>query len=214
MVGVPETAGLTGVAVGGGAIFSKEVLQGGICVAARDEELWSKIRQDYVSSGKSYRQLAEEYGVNLNSVKRYGTREGWKAERDQKTITATAKAAEIATGEPITSEITAITEPVKGEILSGAEREQRFLAVTDALMERIFEAVEGADTRYMSAQSIKFLTSALHDIWEMQKLNRTALDREEQQARIAKLRSETKAQETVEHQGIVVEFVDTFGAET
>ena len=39
------------------------------------------------------------------------------------------------------------------------------------------------------------------------------LDREEQEARIAKLRADTKQQETTEEKAVVVRFIDTGGAE-
>ena len=55
--------------------------------------------------------------------------------------------------------------------------------------------------------------AALRDLREMQGLNRTALDIEEQRARIAKLRSETHIPEA-DSGGVTVEFVDTYGAET
>jgi len=185
-------------------------------VAQRDEALWAKIRDEYLRTGKSYSKLAKEHGVSLSLVKKYATREGWKTERDSLALARAAKAAEEMTGEPVTDELTeiakSVTESVTAEIVTGQERVQRFMDVTDALMERIFDAVQNTDR--ISAQSLKFLTSALHDIWEMQRLNRSALDIEEQKARIEKLRADIRTPETIESRGITVEFVDTYGAET
>ncbi len=181
-------------------------------MAQRDEALWQRIRAEYLKTGKSYSKLAKEFGVTLSSVKHYASVEGWKAERDGKALKKTAKAAEVVTGQPLTDGLTELTQAAKPDIVTQSDRADRFLAVTDALMERIFDAVTNSDYR-LSAQSMKFLTSALHDIWEMQRLNRSALDIEEQKARIEKLRADIRTPETVESRGITVEFVDTYGAE-
>jgi len=182
-------------------------------VAQRDEALWQRIRADYLKTGKSYSKLAKEYGVTLSSVKHYASVEGWRAERGGKALSMAAQATEVVTGQPLTDGLTELTEAPKPDIVTKEDRADRFMAVTDALMERIFDAVQNSDYR-LSAQSMKFLTSALHDIWEMQRLNRSALDIEEQRARIEKLRAEIRTPETIESRGITVEFVDTFGAET
>ena len=181
-------------------------------MAQRDEALWQKIRAEYLKTGKSYSKLAAEFGVNVSSVKRYAMIEEWKAEREGRNVLMAARAAEALTGEPLTDELTAMVDTVSPDVIDDSDRVKRFMDVTDALMERIFDAVQNTDR--ISAQSLKFLTSALHDIWEMQRLNRSALDIEEQKARIEKLRAEIRTPETVESRGITVEFVDTFGAES
>ena len=38
---------------------------------------WKKIRYDYITSTKSYRDLATEYGVSFNTLAKRAKREGW-----------------------------------------------------------------------------------------------------------------------------------------
>ena len=38
---------------------------------------WKKIRYDYITSTKSYRDLANEYGVSFNTLAKRAKREGW-----------------------------------------------------------------------------------------------------------------------------------------
>ncbi len=90
------------------------------------------------------------------------------------------------------------------------DRLEKFMDITDGMMDRIQNAIESPDV--ITPYALKLLASALRDLREMQGLNRTMLDIEEQRARIAKLRSETHVQEA-ETDSVVIEFVDTYGAE-
>lgn len=56
---------------------------------------WSVIRNEYVSTAATQRELAEKYGVSINTLKKISARERWKSKRD------TAEKAEICTADDI-----------------------------------------------------------------------------------------------------------------
>lgn len=183
-------------------------------MAARNFALWSSIRADFLANGMPYSQLAEKYSVSLSTLKKRAASEKWMDAREKvvngsyleprrKKELAPEPEPEL---EPIGEDDVAVLIDLK------RERYQKFMEITDAMMDRISAALTSPEV--VSPYSLKMLASALRDLREMQGLNKTELDLEEQRARIDKLKSETKAQQTVESHGIVVEFVDTFGAET
>ncbi len=80
-------------------------------------------------------------------------------------------------------------------------RVRRMLEVSDTVMDHIIDALDVVDKH--DTLAIATLTRALKDIRDMQGLNKTALDIEEQRARIAKLRSDTRIVETDSAGGII-----------
>ena len=182
-------------------------------MAARNYALWSSIRADFLANGMPYPQLAEKYSVSLSTLKKRAASEKWMDARE-KVVNGTyleprrKKEPELEpepAREPIDEDDVAVLIDLK------RQRYLKFMEITDAMMDRISAAL--TDPEVVSPYSLKMLASALRDLREMQGLNKTELDIEEQRARIAKLKSEAKSPETIENQGIVVEFVDTFGAE-
>ncbi len=185
---------------------------------ARDDALWAKIRADFLATGKSYPALAKEYGVNLSSVKRVAAQEKWMDARNalnarvaeaRRTNRTEPLKTEPVQREPITE---LLTVPTDQEIMDAKrERLEKFFQITDGMMDRILEAINSPEV--ISSSAIKNLASALRDLREMQGLNRTELDEEEQRARIEKLRSETRVVEEDGKDSVSIEFVDTYGAE-
>lgn len=172
---------------------------------ARDMALWADVRADYLSTGMSYKKLAEKHGVSLSTLKKRAAAEHWTRAREavENGLDGT---------EPVDGTGTDIAVP---EITAGIETKRNrlatFMQASDAMMDRILDALTSPEI--ISPYSLKLLASALRDLREMQGLNKSELDIEEQRARIDKLRSDTRKEESVENHGIVVEFVDTFGAE-
>ena len=181
-------------------------------MAQRDDELWATVRADYLATGLSYKKLAEKHGVSISTLKKRAANEEWTKAKDR--IDAEFYGTDGDSGtesEPGTGSEALV--PTDAEIIDiKRDRLERFNQATDAMMGRIIDAL--ASDEVISAYSLKLLASALRDLREMQGLNKSELDIIEQKARIEKLRADTKAPETVESQGIVVEFVDTFGAES
>lgn len=174
---------------------------------AKDIALWATIRADYLESGLSYSKLAAKHGVSLSTLKKRAAAEHWT--RNRGAVSAGAEEPD-GTGTAGGTR-TEIAVPVEVAIQEKRDRMRIFLQASDAMMDRILDALNSPEV--ISPYSMKLLASALRDLREMQGLNKSALDLEEQQARIAKLRSETRIVESPESQGIVVEFVDTYGAE-
>ena len=171
---------------------------------AKPAAQWERIRDDFIATGQSYRELAEKYGVGLSTLKRRAAAEKWVAARAVVADAVILEPAETGTSTDTVGDLSIITDLKR-------ERYQKFMEITDAMMDRIQDAL--TSPAVISPYSLKLLASALRDLREMQGLNKTALDIEEQQARIAKLRSEIHTVESPEDQAIVVEFVDTYGAE-
>lgn len=165
---------------------------------------WERIKEDYLATGQSYRQLADKYGVGHSTIKRRAAAEKWAEARESIIVDVIPEQADTGTDTDTAGDLSIIVDLKR-------ERFEKFMEITDAMMDRIQDALTSPEV--ISPYSLKLLASALRDLREMQGLNKTALDIEEQQARIAKLRQETRAAESPEDRAVVVEFVDTFGAE-
>lgn len=191
---------------------------------ARDKALWATIRADFLATGTSYPELAAKYGVSISTLKKTAAREHWALDKDMIDVQAAEapreeqepqeepeppkKEPEEPEPEP-TTVLAAV--PTDTEIMEAKrERLEKFFEITDGMMDRILAAINSPDV--ITPYALKLLSSALRDLREMQGLNRTALDEEEQRARIAKLRSELNVPEANENDVRVV-FVSTDGAE-
>ena len=191
---------------------------------ARDKALWATIRADFLATGTSYPELAAKYGVSISTLKKTAAREHWALDKDMIDVQAAEapreeqepqEEPEPPKKEPEEPEPEEPRElavvPTDAEIIDAKrERLEKFFQITDGMMDRIFNAIDSPDV--ITPYALKLLTSALRDLREMQGLNRTALDEEEQRARIAKLRSELTVPEANENDVRVV-FVSTDGAE-
>lgn len=170
-------------------------------MAARDKALWAEIRADYLATGLSYKKLAEKHGVPLSTLKKRAAADKWMKDREAVDAgfygTDGAEGSEDETGtgsEPLV--------PTDAEILElRRDRLDRFNQATDAMMDRIIDALVSDDV--ISPYSLKLLASALRDLREMQGLNKSALDVEEQKARIEKLRRDTSTAEPAGAGGII-----------
>ena len=169
---------------------------------------WNALRLEYVTSGLSYRALAEKYGVSYRGLRSRGGAEGWpdlrRAHRDR-----------------------LLREAMDSDARRYAERMERIRSVSDRLLEKLEKAVEelelqsvvqriredrdgvlvtqerreAAQTGMVDRPGLKQISSALRDIKEVQMLC-SELDRQEQQARIAML--ERQAREQPEDQTLTV----------
>ncbi len=200
----------------------------------RDADLWCEIRADYLSTGKTYAELADKYGVSLSKVKRVAVKEMWTSGgirainlAEEAKGAARGKKPKKKPSEPSEPKFEPKFEPeeqsepkdspgedalivVPSSIEDRRGRYRKFLEITDQMMDRIADAL--ASPEVINPYSLKLLASALRDIREMQGLNKTELDREEQRARIAKLRQDSERQTRLD-EVFTVEFVDTEGAE-
>ena len=140
-------------------------------------DIWKKIKTEYVSSGTSYRKLAEKYGVPLKTLERHGRDEKWVDLKRQADGKAAAKIVEI-------------------ESDKQAERMKRLLTVSDKLLQAVEDAVEQfqAGELLLEKGALKSLSGAIKDIKDIQSI-KSELDIEEQKARIAILKKQAESSE-------------------
>lgn len=134
---------------------------------------WNKLKAEYVAGGTSYRKLAKKYNVSFTTLQGVAKREKWCELRRQAQDKTDTK----------------IVNTVANDI---AKKSLKINDVADKLLDKIsllLEEVEGLDT-----QSIKHLTSSLKDLKDIKGI-KSDIDLREQEARIDKLRKETKEEE-------------------
>ena len=174
---------------------------------------WSEIEKDYRENGLNYAELAEKYEVSISTLKKAAARQGWTQRKEKKISKALKKAEavilpkmELSKTEPskMEPEEMELSKMEPGEIVvyDKETRAQRFDRLVDGMADRIADAIEKVDTE--NAYALKLLTVALKDLRDLQRLNKDALDIEEQQARIAKLRSDTRIVESDDVGGIII----------
>ena len=167
---------------------------------------WAAIKADYLATRRPYQELADKWGVSISAIKKKAAADKWK------------EAAKLIFIEPTTepkSELLVPIEP-KVEMVEPAtaaremriERARKMLRATDAMVDRVIDALEilkPGDT-----QSLHLLVRTLKDLREMQGLNKSALDIEEQQLRIELMRQQ---RQSMIAEPVIVEFVNSDGAE-
>jgi len=178
------------------SIIDSKTLREGDIVGKPD---WSAIEADFLATGTKYPTLAKKWGVSLSGLKKRAAAGKW-----------TEKLADIAKRTEPEPEPEPRTEPETGaEIMCPeelaaelrAKRSLRMIEVTDMMMDHIIDAlgvIHAEDTLALAT-----LVRALKDLREIQGLNKSALDIEEQQARIAKLKSETRSVDDGTEGGVI-----------
>lgn len=140
-------------------------------MAVRD---WDAIKTEYITGNISYRKLAEKYGIQYSVVANRGRHEKWPEERDRYNIRKRSK-----TLERISSQ--------------EAARAAKIFGVADKLLLKI-ERMADSD-KALNGKDIRALTAAVKDLKEIHGV-KTALEREEQQARIDVLRRQADKENT------------------
>ena len=136
---------------------------------------WNAIKTEYITTQISYRALEQKYGVNYKVIADKGKKEGWSQLRSQhrdKTLTKTLNA------------VSSVQ----------ASRAVRLQTVAEKLLNKVEALVDASDPLEMDTQSMKHISGVLKDIKEIQMI-RSDADMREQEARIAKLRSEAEKDE-------------------
>lgn len=126
---------------------------------------WQAIKTEYITTDTSYRKLAEKYGVSRVQIGNVGKDEKWVEMRRQhldRTVTKTVAAVENAQ----------------------AKRAEKMQSVADKLLNKIDALVDRPEP--LNEKAIRYLTAAVKDLKEIQSIQ-SALDEQEQRARIANL---------------------------
>ena len=140
---------------------------------------WERIEEDFLATGLSYRALAEKHGLSLSTVKKRAAEGRWQERllnlrREERTGASTG-----------------------GKLLELRENRRALLLNTaDDLLEKLRLALDQLEPE--NTPALASLTRTLKDLRELLGLRKDALDLEEQQARIDKMRSEIRKTEEEE----------------
>lgn len=159
---------------------------------------WQAIKTEYITTNTSYRKLAEKHGIHYKVISDKGKAEGWVELRSQhraKTLTKTLdkisekQANKMARIESITDRLLTKLEKAVGELDLDIIIVKEKMA-TDA-GERTEESRFVRDGGIVDRAGLRQVTAALKDLKEIQML-KSELDRQEQEARIEKLRADAR----------------------
>lgn len=165
---------------------------------------WTGIRTEY-ENGASFGALAKKHDVSITTLKKAAARQAWKHKTCPKLETAAKKLKDTAEMTPPGNDTREMTPPLP----SKSEQADQFDWIVAKLLTKVEQAVDFMPPE--ATQALKQLTGALKDLQGLLRLTKDDLDREEQRARIDKLRAEI---ETGAPAGpVVIKFVDTEGAE-
>ena len=129
---------------------------------------WQAIKTEYITTDTSYRKLAQKYGVSTTQICNVGRDEKWVEQREQYLNKTTAR-----TLEKISQQ--------------EANRAAKIHSVADKLLLKIEAMVESEEP--LDTKGIRALTAAVKDLKEIQSI-KSALDEQEQRARIANLQKQ------------------------
>ena len=135
---------------------------------------WEAIKTQYITGTMGYRKLAEAHGVEYSVLAKRAAKEKWTEARKAFAIKKASK-----TLDKISSK--------------EAARAAKVFSVADKLLGKI-ERMASSDTS-LTSKDIRALTAAVRDLKEIHGI-KTALDREEQQARIDNLRRQADKENT------------------
>lgn len=146
---------------------------------------WQNIKKEYISTEIGYRELAKKHNVSFTTLQRRAKKEDWPSLRRQSDEAAA------------TAVMTAVTE----EKISRAVRIEN---ITDKLLDKIELTIDNIDGR-KSNKAVKDVSDALKNVKDILGI-KSEDDKEEQKARIAKLRKDTETEE--KNTEITVSFKD------
>lgn len=144
---------------------------------------WQAIKTEYITTDTSYRKLAQKYGIHYKVISDRGKGEGWVELRSQhrdKILTLT---------------LDTISQ-------NEANRAVRIFSVADKLLNKI-EAMVDSDEP-LDTRGVRALTAAVKDLKEIQSV-KSALDDQEQRARIAILQKQADPDQQQDVPKLVVE---------
>ena len=135
---------------------------------------WKKIKKEYLSGGISYRDLAEKHSVPFSTLSRVAKKEKWTDLRVQIENKVDTRIVESVTKQ----------ETQKVDLID---------SIADKMLQRISDMMGEVEIT-SSPSNMRQLSMTLKDIREI-KGYKTDLDRQEQMARIEKLRREAQQEE-------------------
>ena len=172
---------------------------------------WQAIKTEYITTDTSYRKLAQKYGVRYATLQARAKEEKWTELRDRHRTSTVSKsltkisnkqAAKLARIDGITDKLLNKLEKAVDEL--DLEIIKRKTKVEEGLTETTTETMEAVEGGIVDRAGLRHLTAALKDLKEIQML-KSELDRQEQEARIEKLRKEAMGDKENSAPTLVVE---------
>lgn len=175
---------------------------------------WKAIRNEYIADeSSSYRKLAKKYGVSLTAITKRSKEEDWIGQRKQlkdKTITKSIEKLSQKTADKL-SRVSDLTDKLLDKLEQAIEeldiqlykdvKKTKVIEYNNELRpdkptkETIYEEEKVSEVKTIVDRSgLKAIASSLKDIKEIQML-KSDLDRQEQEARINKLRREAERED-------------------
>lgn len=165
---------------------------------------WSRIKTEYITTDTSYRKLAEKYGVSQTQICNRGKRERWVEKRNQHLNKTVAKsldkisekqAARIARLSRVADRLLDKVEQAAEELDLAVISTKETVETATSVKVQTYQEVDEEKTGLVDRRGLKQLTSAMKDIREVQMLI-SELDRQEKEAKIAKLQKEIQQDDT------------------
>lgn len=139
-------------------------------------DMWQTIKNEYVTTDISIRGIQKKYGIPYNRIRDRADAEGWNDERETLKDKINQKSIDLLAEHK-------------------AEECTRAFRVANKILDKIEEIVEHIDTESPDAlRDIKSATSSIKDLKEIG-FFRADLDRQEQMARISKLRKDAEEEQ-------------------
>lgn len=193
---------------------------------------WKRIKAEYIAGGTSYRKLAEKYKVKLSALRNVAEKEKWvelKTQAQHKTNTkivdsVSEKEAEKAVDklervsdltDKLLDKIEQAVEELDIQLYKNVEKTKKIEYKNEKRPDKPTKEIIHEEEKVIEVKTIidrsglKAIASALRDIKEIQML-KSELDKQEQEARIAKLRKDAEKEDDTVNQ---IEVVFTAGPE-
>lgn len=159
------------------------------------EKLWMEIEQVYICTGTSLRELSRKYGLSYSSIRNRSIKDAWGRKREAMKKHNSRIMSDFA-------------------IAQMEDRVKQALKISSVALDKLEIAIDSIDAKDTEAtKKIKEITISMKNLKEIG-IIRVALDKEEQLARIAKLRKDAQ-EEFVDREITVVfesEKIEEYGA--
>lgn len=188
---------------------------------------WKRIKAEYIAGGTSYRKLAEKYGVKLSALRNVAEKEKWvelKTQAQHKTntkIVDSVSKQEAQKAIDKLSRVSDLTDKLLDKLEQAIEeldiqlykdvKKTKVIEYNNELRpdkptkETIYEEEKVSEVKTIVDRSgLKAIASSLRDIKEIQML-KSDLDKQEQEARIAKLQREAQ-EDDAKDTTVIVQF--------
>lgn len=140
------------------------------------DDMWEKIKYEYITTGISMRGIEKKYGIPYNRIKNKVDTEKWNDDREECKLKTNQKSIDL------------IADFKANECT-------RAFRIANKVLDKLEEIVDNIDATEIDVEKrLKSITSSIKDLKEIG-VFRSALDQAEQEARIAKLKKDAEEEQ-------------------